>query len=170
MKPVHCWAGGICCPAYTGNMPDDGGVFTAHHCLKAMISFPIAIAIMAGLVLGGYGCWQGEAYLCCCWQQRFIVCPIFLPGQRAFMLISLAIIISASDIGAYFSGRIIGGPNLLLPLASKHGRVRLAVFCLPSSQQRQHSMVSGRCFERCSWCAGCGLAILSQMGDFMKAP
>ena len=48
-----------------------------------MISMPLAIAIMAGLALGSYVLLgRGGCYLCCCWLQRFIVCPIFLPCQK----------------------------------------------------------------------------------------
>ena len=79
-----------------------------------VISMPLAIAIMAGLALGAYGLLgRGEA-LFMLLLAATIYCLSYLSArpEGVLMLISLAIIISASDIGAYFSGRIIGGAKL----------------------------------------------------------
>ena len=137
-----------------------------------IISIPMAIAIMAGLALGAYGfLGRGEAVFMLLLAAT-IYCLSYLSArpEGAFMLISLAIIISASDIGAYFSGRIIGGPNLPLPLAPQNmGGLYRRYFVCP---HRSRAALYGFWQMHLSVALGAlvaGLAILSQMGDLYES-
>ena len=71
-----------------------------------MTSIPLAMAIMAGMTLGAYGLLGRREAIFMLLLAATIYCLSYLSvwPEGAFMLISLAIIISASDIGAYFSG------------------------------------------------------------------
>jgi len=91
--------------------------------------------------------------------------------EGGFMLISLAIIISASDIGAYFSGRIIGGPKLapaFSPSKTWSGSFGGILFALIAAEATLYGFwqihLSGNLIALVA-----GLAILSQIGDLYES-
>ena len=150
-EAVHGWQGGSLSAVLAMLMMGD---FYCPSCLKAM---PLPqLAIMAGTG----GIWAaGKIY--CCRPQRFIASHIFCLARRAFVLISFGDYYFGR-YRAYFSGGLYG-PKLALPLAHQNmgGLLRyfvcLIVFCF---WQMHLSAV---------WRAGCGLAILSQIGDLYES-
>jgi len=138
-----------------------------------MISSPLTIAIMAGLSVGAYGLLgRGEAvFMLLLAATIYCLSYLSVRPDGAFMLISLAIIISASDIGAYFSGRMIGGPKLapaFSPSKTWAGSIGGILFALIAAE----AALYGFWQMHLSAALGVlvvGLAILSQIGDLYES-
>ena len=138
-----------------------------------MTTIPLAIAIMTGQALGAFGLLGRREAVFMLLLAATIYCLSYLSvrPEGAFMLISLAIIISASDIGAYFSGRIIGGPKLapaFSPSKTWAGSIGGILFALIATEATLYSFWQMHLsVALCALVAG--LAILSQIGDLYES-
>ena len=138
-----------------------------------MISSPLTLAILASLTVGAYGLLgRGEAvFMLLLAATIYCLSYLSVRPDGAFMLISLAIIISASDIGAYFSGRMIGGPKLapaFSPSKTWAGSIGGILFALIAAE----AALYGFWQMHLSAALGVlvvGLAILSQIGDLYES-
>ncbi|MBX6425854.1 MAG: phosphatidate cytidylyltransferase [Variibacter sp.] len=152
-----------------------GAAALAAACLAVLSARPRDAALVLGAALAGAGLvargWWGPAGIL--YAGSLVVAPILLRSDPGFGLVALLLLFAvvwATDIGAYFGGRLLGGPRLW-PRVSPNKTWSGAVVGAGVGVAGALAVARTAGLENLSWIAVLALALsaASQLGDLLES-